>query len=387
MKNRFLSVLGNFKKTGEILNSKIKNKRKFLLFLISALIVIYLLISFLPYLISVIVGHRVENSENNAVAEISSNGELCVLNDNLILFNANGLQYYDFKGNHKHDIYFDAYSPYMNKKGNVLAAADKDGKSAVVIDENKVKYVINGDKEIQLISSNANSYSSIITGEKGYKSLVEVYNNKGEKVYEWHIGEYYAVDACVTTNNKHLAVLCVGIDKNDINSHIVFLDIENNVISGECEIKGQLAYKMTVENNCAYVLTDGGISCISNTGKVKKEYKFSGKELLAFDISDKNHMAVALNDNNSQSVVVLLNSGLKEIGRCNIPVQATLLDAEEEQVAVIGQNEIYVTNKNRIYAKGILSNDVECIKFSENKKHIVTSDKSSICIYDVKLGR
>ncbi len=386
MKSKIMHLINTVKDKCVNFNSRVKDSGKFILFLVCAVIVIYIISGLVPYLVSVMVGYRVENSDNEIITEISS-GDLYTYNDNILLFDSNGMKFYDMKGRFKHNLYFDAYAPYLDIKGNIIAVADTNGKSSAVIKNNKIKYTLKTVENVQLVSVNKKAYSSLITNEKGYKSLVEVYDSDGDNIYQWHIGEHYAVDACVTDNNKYLAVLSVGIDDSNISSYVTFINLKEDVVHSEYKIENELAYKMTVGKNEAYVISDRGVYCVSSSGKVRYKYGFSGKELFGFDLEDKNNIALALNENNSESMIILLNKRLKTKGECPVPIQVTMLDAGGGRIAVAGQNEVYITEKNRIYAKGIFSGEAERMKFSENKKHIITSGGNNISIYDVKLGR
>ncbi len=387
MKNKFFKIFDNIKNKAVSSKETIKDTRKFLLFIMCFFILVYVLFSIIPYLISVMVGHRVEITDNEISSNVSTSGELYTYKNHILLFNSNGMQFYDFDGDYKHSLYFDAYSPYLNISDKVLAVADTNGKNAAVIKNNKIKYTLKSDDTIQLISANKKGYSAIITNEKGYKSLVKVYDSKGENIYQWHIGEYYAVDTYVTENSKYLVVLGVGIDDSNINSYITFINLKEDKIHSEYKIESELAYKLSVKNNGTYVITDSNMYFISSSGKLKYKYNFSGNELLGFDIKDSNNLAIALNDNNSKSIVILLNKRLKTKGQCVVPIQVTMLDSSKEQIAVAGQNEIYITEKNRIYAKGVFAKQTERMRFSENKNHVVTSGGNNVCIYDIKLGR
>ena len=272
-------------------------------------------------------------------------------------------------------------------KDDIIAVADTNGKNATVIKNNKTRYTVKTPENIQLISVNNNLYSAAITSEKGYKSLVKVYNYKGENIYEWHIGEYYAVDAYVTDNNKYLAVLGVGIDENKINSHVVFINLKEEIVHSEFEIENELAYKFTLENSDAYVITDKSVYRVSASGKLKQKHSFSGKELLGFDIDECDNISLALNDNNSQSTVTVLNKRLKSKSECNIPIQVTMFDSVGEKVVAAGQNEVFVTNNGRVYAKGVFSKEAERVVLSGNGKNIATSGGNSICIYNIRMGR
>ena len=57
---------------------------------------------------------------------------------------------------------------------------------------------------------NASDYLAVTTLKSGYRAAVKVYNAAGETVFELNSSERYVSDACVLSDNRHLAAVTLG---------------------------------------------------------------------------------------------------------------------------------------------------------------------------------
>lgn len=98
--------------------------------------------------------------------------------------------------------------------------------------------------EIISAAINGSGYYAIITEQAGYKGLVSVYDSEGTLLYEWYSGEGYAIKACVSPDNKHLAVLCA----EETGSAVHIFALTSAAEKAKARYEGKLLFDMEFMN-------------------------------------------------------------------------------------------------------------------------------------------
>ena len=368
------------------------NGKKMALFLLGAIAALFVLIKLVPAGISLIFGHSISQDCITITPDAISNYDFDIYKNQIALFNSQGLKTYNYKGEYQWDIPAKVYDPYLDTNGNYAILADIDGGEIQHVSGDTVDFVIRTSQPIQKAAVSSDGYVAVVTSEKGYKSLVSVYDNKGEEIYKWYSGEIYVVDAQIAPDHKKMAVVGIDTSKNNLSSVVMFFDLSSDNPTAQVILDNSLAYQLVYAGQDVVVLTDHALKLIKNSGEIKAEYDFSGRSLHAFDLENTSKMVLALSqkdtDNSANSQIVVLNEKLKQTASNNLPVQITMLDERNGAIAAGGQRKLYVlTTGGRIKASGDMVKDAKYIKLTSDKKHIVTLSGSLVNIYQIKLGR
>ena len=119
------------------------------------------------------------------------------------------------------------------------------------------------------VSVNKKGYTTVLTGETGYKSVVVVYDNRGVEKYRWYSDESYAIDAKLSDNSKILAVASVKMDGNKLNTVIEQYKIKEENVLSSIIIDDLVPYSITFDGSKLVLIGDKKAYTVSKGGKNK----------------------------------------------------------------------------------------------------------------------
>ena len=141
------------------------------------------------------------NSTTFLMGKTTDNAIVCN-NDEIIGIAKNGEQAW------KIALKFD--SPVMKNRGKYTFVADAGNFESKLILNGKEKLAHTSDGEISAIAVNKSGYYAIASREKGFRTRISVYDNKGKNVYAWHTADYDVIDIALSADNNKMAVSAVG---------------------------------------------------------------------------------------------------------------------------------------------------------------------------------
>lgn len=363
----------------------IKNPRKSLALAIVIVLIITLILNF-----RIILGTKIDIYSPSFSAEPGKsdyvsykNGAVCAVND--------GIYMVDTKGNKKWNVKTGLLSPFVNVCGDYIIAADTEGTSAAVIKNGSLVYNIKLSAPAYYSDVNKNGYSIIVTGEAGYKSLVNVYNKKGENIYQWYSGEWNITDAVISDDNKHIAVSGIDISGNAVKTVVQIFDIRKEEPMGTFTADGTLCYKLCYTDSGILMLTGDKAYCLDKKGKIKREYSFSGKKITAYDFDDKDKMAVAYTKadvKENANFVVVFSSGLRRKTERRTDFAVKSVDCTKSRILCSGSGRIKIIENIGIPSLDVKTDkDLSYTRLVGNGKAILSFSDRYANIYKIKNGR
>ena len=140
-------------------------------------------------------------------------------------------------------------------------------------------------------SVNDSGYIATVCLSSGSRALTRVYSPQAQLLYEWYSGSGYAVSACVSPNNRMLAVLCVNSGGSAV--HLFRLNAEEEAASYTCD--GELLFQidfMSSDRLCA--AGDKGLYFLNADGEEISRFSFQDARLAACDFSGTHFITVCL---------------------------------------------------------------------------------------------
>lgn len=366
----------------------IKDKNKFVKTLGTiSLIVVIIALSVAPVLNSVF-GNHIDDEIKSVPTDVVSESDVGFAEGNYVVFNSQGVKKYNVNGNFEDDYYLSAYSPMMSVRGGYTALADADSSEITLLKSGRKKVSMKVPQNVKRVNVNAKGYVTAITAEKGYKSLVIVFDKYGREVYKWYSDESYVVDALLSDNCKYLATASLSIDKDTVNTKITQFKVTSEAKLSEVLLEKNIAYQLLYKGNGLVAITDKQAVKISKMGKIKNKYEFNGKTLECFDAENEDNIALALSLDTSITDVITLNSSLKEKGKHQCKFLVNMIDEQNSKVIVSGDGKVEVINKGGTL---LLSDDLEkegkYIVLADNWRHFAVISPSQINFFTVKRGK
>ncbi len=160
------------------------------------------------------------------------------------------------------------------------------------------------------IANNGNV--AVVTDEAGYKSAITVYNIDNEQLYKWSSSDYYIIASALSADGSRLAIFCFQQDGLTLTSKLFFTDINADTAPTDgIDMDGSLCTELTfLGRNTVCAVCDDGTYVISRRGHVRYSQTYTSDDLIAFDMSDNNCIALCTTSYSQEgrAEIVLINS-------------------------------------------------------------------------------
>lgn len=367
---------------------RINDKRKFLQFISAIILVAIIVLLALPHVLNALFGNSIKEEVITITSDVISEIDVDFIDDNFALYNSQGLKKYNKKGEFQSEHYKSSYSPVMHKNGNYIVLSDSSSPDLTLLKGETIKYEVKAPQNIKSVSVNKKGYTTVITGETGYKSLVVVFDNRGHEIYRWYSDESYAIDAKLSDNSKILAVASVKMEANKLVTVIEQYKIGVENIISRATFDDTIPYSIEFDGTKVVLIGNEKAYSISRTGKLKSEYDYKGRVLECFDSESKDNIVLALSEDTGVTEVVVLNKNLREKGTNRCEYLVTMLDENNGKVIAAGEGVVkIITDKGNVLTEGNLSKDGSFIVLADNWRNFAVFSSGYINIFTVERGR
>lgn len=367
---------------------KINDKRKAIRFSLGVIIAALIIASILPHILNVTFGNHISSDVVTVTSDVVSEIDVGIADGKFTLYNSQGVKKYNTKGEFESDYYKSAFSPIMHIKGKYSVLSDTTSAEVTVLKGNNLKYEIKAPQNIKSVSVNSKGYTTVITGETGYKSLVIVYNNKGEEKYRWYSDEGYAVDAKLADNCKILAVASVKMDANELVTVVEQYKLNKESVVSTVTLDNIIPYNVVFNGSKVVLIGDKKAYSITRSGKINGEYDYKGRVLECFDAENTDNTTLALSEGSVATEVVVLNERLKQKGSSRCEFLVSMLDENKGKTAVAGEGHVkIITERGNVLAEGTLSKDGSFIVLGDRWRKFAVYSSGYINIFKVQRGR
>ena len=253
---------------------------------------------------------RKQVTQNNvSVIELDAGqtSNIYAFNKYIGILNKNKLNIYGNNGNKETEIDLQINNPIFNSANRFLAIAEAKGQKVYLIEDKQVVWENSIEGNISQIHVNESGYVAVIISDTSYKSIIEVFDPKGNELFKRFLSTTMAVDVSISNDNKHLAIAEVNPSGTVIQSNIRIISIEKaktdpanseekNYTSQANRLITNVNYQNKNKLVCMY--TDG-ITMIENDA-----------ETTLFDNKDKKITLESIELNNNVATVEEKSSGI-----------------------------------------------------------------------------
>ena len=367
---------------------KINDKSKVLRFSFGVAIVALILALALPHILNIAFGNSISSEIISVTSDVVSEIDVGIAEGKFILYNSQGMKKYNSKGEFESEYYKSAFSPILHIKGNYAVLSDTTSTEFTVLKGDNLKYEIKAPQNVKSVSVNSKGYTTIITGETGYKSLVIVYNNKGIEKYRWYSDEGYAVDAQLSDNCKLLAVASIKMDGNKLITVVEQYKLNKESAISRVTLDNIIPYNVAFNGSKVVLIGDKKAYSITRGGKINGEYDYKGRVLECFDAENINNITLALSEGAVATEVVVLNEKLKQKGAKRCEFLVTMLDENKGKAVIAGEGNVkIITDKGNVLTEGTLSKDGSFIVLGDNWRKFAVYSSGYINLFKVQRGR
>lgn len=268
--------------------------------------------------------------------------------------------------------------PVVKSKGKYVLKYNFDGENAYIIKNGKATALVTGNPVIGG-TVNENGYSALITREKGYKSQIIVFSDKGEVLYKWHSADSYITDAVVSPDNRTLAVASIDFTTNITTGELMYFNFYQEKPYAGKILENNLVLRLDfIDKNSLLVVGDSASGVYNLTGEEKATYSYEGKKLSNYAISPDGNLVLAIGDSDSVMTgtnITILGKKLKEKGTYVSDGAIRSIDATDSSVLLVSDRTLSViSNRGNEIKKLDVNKDVKnAVLFGNGKDALITA--------------
>lgn len=300
----------------ETSESKI-NKKKIIISIIISILVIGIIVIASLYITNKNVREWIDTNifrkqvtQNNvSIIELDEGqtSNIYAFNKYIGILNKNKLNIYGNTGNKEAEMDIQITNPIFNSSNRFLAIAESKGQKVYLIEDKQVLWENTIEGNISQVHVNENGYVAVIISDTSYKSVIEIFDPKGNELFKRFLSTTMAVDVSISNDNKYLAIAEVNPSGTVIQSNIRIISTEKaktdpanseekNYTSEANRLITNVNYQNKNKLVCMY--TDG-ITMIENDA-----------ETTLFDNKDKKITLESIELNNNVATVEEKSSGI-----------------------------------------------------------------------------
>lgn len=281
-----------------------KNKRKIIIFIIIGLLIILFAVLGTLYEKNELARNFLdkyvflkEKHENN-LPFISINGaeeqNIYAFKENIYILKDNILKIYNKNGSEEETVEIPISNPIFQSNGDYLCIAEKNGKKLYVLNNKNILWQKDLENNISDIEINSNGYLAVSLTGTIYKTIIQIFDNKGKDLFTTFISSTYVVDMELSEDNKYLAIAEVNFSGIILQSNVKIISIdkaksgdkdyvEHKYFNKNGDLITNLKYQIKNELSCIFdnhieLIKKDSNSTISN---------FENEDVLFVDVNNK----------------------------------------------------------------------------------------------------
>ena len=212
------------------------NKKKIIITTIIGIIIILLIILSIVYIknkqVRVWIDKNIFRKEviqnNLPTIELNEteNQNICAFNKYIGILSKNQFTLYDNTGKKEKELTVEITKPIFNSNGRHLVVAEEKGQKVYLITDKDIAWEISIDGNISQVEVNKNGYVAITIVDTSYKTVIAVYDNSGNWLFNTNLSFTRVVSTSISNDNKYLALAEIDTSGTQIKSNIKIISVE-----------------------------------------------------------------------------------------------------------------------------------------------------------------
>lgn len=323
-----------------------------------------------------------EKHENNLpqiLINSASDINTYAYNGNVLILKSNLLTAYNSNGNEEYTLDIEISNPIFKVSGKYLCIAEKNGNKIYVISDKNVVWQKDLEGNISDITINSNGYMAVATTGSIHKTVVQVFNNKGEAQFNTYLSSTYVIDMDISPDNKNLAIAETNFSGIILQSNIKIISMdkakngdEDSIYYTQTNTEGDLIinikYQTKDELACVY---DDHIEIIKNENTTNIS-DFKNEDILFVELN--NNIIKIVKENSKVYLQVLTNSA--ETAKEYEVFEPKKIYVSDNVVAInLGSEVLFYNNSGWLIKRYYASQEINKIVLCDGLAGIVYSDK------------
>ena len=326
------------------------------------------------------------NSENLPYIEVDSSKNINAFayNKYILILEQNQLKMYNKHGHQEHMLDIEISNPIFEVSDDYLCIAEKGGQKIYLISNKNIVWQKEIEGNISSININKNGYVSVVISGTSYKSVVQLFDNKGNYLFKNYLAETNVIDTDISNDNKFLAIAEADFSGIVVQSNIKIISIEDaqnkyTHIAQPDNLIINIKYNNKNELICMY---DNYIDLLKD-GENNQIVDFNNENILFADVNLLNKFIkiVQMDGNilNSQVEMKIINSNNKEVHTYKIDTTPKTIYVQDNKIALnLGTTVVFINENGWLVKEYISNEEVQKILLADGIAGIICKDKIKI---------
>lgn len=222
------------------------NRKKIIISVITIVVLILLIATTIMYIKDIHMRNWIdknilqkEKTQNNLQSiELKEfdNSSIYAFNKYIGILNNNNFDIYDNTGKKENSLTIEIAKPLFNSNNRYLSIAEEKGQKLYLISDNNILWEKSIEGDISQITVNKNGYIAVTIVNTNHKTVIAVYNSKGDHLFNTFISSR-VVATSISEDNKYLAIGEINTSGTMIQSNIKIISIDSAKEDPENSVK------------------------------------------------------------------------------------------------------------------------------------------------------
>lgn len=374
------------------------NKKKVIISIIILIVLILLIVASIVYINNkearnwidknILQKEKTQNNLPSIEIEDIDNSSIYAFNKYIGILSKNNFDIYGNTGKKEVTLTIEITKPIYSSNNRYLVVAEEKGQKIYLIEDKTILWETNVDGNISQISINKNGYIAVTIVDTSYKTVVAVYNNQGEHLFNTYLSSTRVVATSISDDNKYLAISEIDTSGTMIQSNIKIISIEEGKSNPENSIKKiyngendelitNIKYQERDKLLCMYT---NKVKLIKNDGTVETLQEY-GEKKVSFASIELSNSSVTVEEKSSgiftaDSVVNIINSYNKKNSLYTAEAVTKEIYTNNNLIALnLGSEVEFINTSGWLVKKYIAEQEITSIVLSNSVAGIVYRDK------------
>ena len=332
------------------------------------------------------------NSENLSYIEIDSSKNINVFaySRYIVVLDQNQLKIYNKYGNQEHVLDVKISNPIFEAEDDYLCIGEKGGQNIYLISNKNIVWQKEIEGNISSININKNGYVSAIISGTSYKTVVQVFDSKGNGLFKKYLSSTNVIDTDISNDNKYLAIAEANFSGIVVQSNIKVISIQDAQTNSTESIKHtyianpdnliiNIKYNNKNELMCMY---DTHIDLLKE-GNSEELINFKDEDLLFADINLSNKFTKIIKRSegilNSVIELQIVNSNNQNVNTYRIESTPKKMYVQDDMIALnLGTGVLFINDNGWLVKEYKSHEEVQRIVLSNDIAGVICKGKIKI---------
>ncbi len=377
------------------------NKKKIIISIIIVVLILFLISMIIVYVNNkdarnwidknILQKEKTQNNLPSIEIEESDNSNIYAFNRYIGILNKNNFEIYDNTGRKENTLTLEITKPIFSSNNRYLVVAEEKGQKLYLIADKEIVWERDVEGNISQVTVNKNGYVTVTIVDTSYKTVIAMYNNQGEHLFNTKLSSNRVVATSISDDNKYLALAEVDTSGTLVQSNIKIISIDDGKNNSENSIKKtynsekndliiNIKYQEKDKLLCMYT---NKIVLIKLENDMETIQEYENKKVSFASIELANH-SITVEEKSSgiftaDSVVNIINSDNKSASIYTAEAVTKEIYTNDNIIALnLGSEVEFINTSGWLVKKYIAEQEITSIVLSNSVAGIVYRDKVEI---------